>query len=218
MNDSKEKIDSLETEEYQEKPSRGRYWTYIMLFTVLLFFCTFGITYSYHKGSGGDGPGHEVETGKIFFNYSDVNQAGDGIFIKNAVPIPDSQGKLMVGSNQYFDFHITATMKSGSLRYEVLIYKEQISSLHDGKVKIYLSQNLGSNEKELVLAKISDLEKKVYDGKEYYVVYAKTLSGNLENYSDLYRLRMWVDEKAVDYNDQTYSIKVDIRAYQVKEG
>ena len=54
----------------EEQYSGGRYWTCFLLFTILLFFCVFGITYSfYHGGSGDD---HEMDTGQIVFTYSDV--------------------------------------------------------------------------------------------------------------------------------------------------
>lgn len=196
--------------------SRGRYWTYIFLFALLLFFCTFGVTYSFYKG-GEDDPNHGIETGNILFTYSDVNQVGNGIHIRNAVAIPDSQGKLTMGTNQYFDFNITTTTKSSNLHYEVLIYKDQVATLGDHNVKVYLSQKMGGYENELVLKKVSELPRKTYNGKEYYVLYGKTLKENLENYSDFFRLRMWVDEKAEDYDNQTYSIKVDVYAYQVEE-
>ena len=55
--------------------------------------------------------------------YSDVNEGGNGIALKNAFPTNDDVGKAMVGRGQYFDFYITAYSKSTDLEYKLLINK-----------------------------------------------------------------------------------------------
>lgn len=84
------------------------YFPYLLIFTILLFFSVFGITYSIYKGDLDD---NEITTDHIVFTYSDVDKVGNGIYLKNAVSISDRQGKMMVGSKQYFDFFVTATTK-----------------------------------------------------------------------------------------------------------
>lgn len=198
----------------EEKPSR-RYWAYLLLFTILLFFATFGITYSIYKGDGvGD---QEIETGQILFSYSDVSHAGNGIYLINALPTSDYIGKAMVGTGQYFDFEIMATTKGSMINYKLLVKKDSTSTLKDNNVKLYLTERSGIYEKELVLKKANQLPKEVINDIEYYVLYEKILEEKLENYVDSYRLRMWVDEQAFDYFEQSYTIKVDVHAVQVEE-
>ena len=204
---------SIDNETKNENSNKRKYIIYLLLFVVLLFFCVFGITYSIYKPDNDD---QEINTGNIVFTYSDVGKAGNGIAIKNAVPITDELGKVMRGSNQYFDFSITATTNKASLQYKVLVAKDDISTLDNKKVRIYLTQMLGSYENELVLTDFSNLKVETIKDKKYYVLYEKKLDKELEKYSDAFRLRMWVKEDAIDYNDQIFALKVDVYAYQVK--
>ena len=204
---------SIDNEAKNENSNKRKYIIYLLLFVVLLFFCVFGITYSIYKSDNDD---QEINTGNIVFTYSDVGKAGNGIAIKNAVPITDELGKVMMGSNQYFDFSITATTNKASLQYKVLVAKDDISTLDNKKVRIYLTQMLGSYENELVLTDFSNLKVETIKDKKYYVLYEKKLDKELEKYSDAFRLRMWVKEDAIDYNDQIFALKVDVYAYQVE--
>lgn len=192
---------------------KHKYLIYLFIFVVLLFFCVFGITYSIYKPESNDS---EIETGNIVFTYSDVGQAGNGIILKNAMPISDEYGKVMVGSNQYFDFSITATTKNTNLHYKLLLAKDDVSTLSDQNVRVYLTQLLGGYENELILSDFSNLETEVIKDKTYYVIYEKILDKKLDNYSDIFRFRMWVKEDAINYYDQTFSLKVDVYAYQME--
>lgn len=214
-----EKIDSLEQEEKEEDEKKGiliiKYWPYLLTFTVLLFFCVFGMTYSIYKGdSSGD---NVIDTGEIVFSYSDVGRGGNGINIENAVPIPDSRGKNMMGKGEYFDFSVTATSEKALLHYEILVEKNKVSTLDNTKVRIYLTALYGGYEQLLILKDFSGLNTKTINAKQYYVLYEKTLPAGIKNYSDAYRLRMWVKNSAQDYDDQAFSINVDVNAYQVEE-
>lgn len=204
-----------EDDEEEEKLLISKYMPHLFLFTILLFFCVFGITYSIYKGDSGEDS--EIITDQIIFTYSDVDKVGNGILINNAMPIPDQMGKAMLGKNQYFDFYITSTTGNSKVFYQLLIDKDDSSTLSNKKVRIYLTKMLGSYEQELVLEDFSNLEVKNLNNKNYYVLYGKTLENGLENYSDSYRLRMWVDNEAVDYQNQRFSIKVDVHAEQVGE-
>lgn len=221
MNDKKIKdIDDAFSEEKvktvgEEEKSYSKYLLYLILFMVLLFFSIFGITYSIYKGNSGEDS--EIITDQIIFTYSDVDKAGNGINITNAIPISDQIGKAMVGKNQYFDFYITSSTGKNKILYQLLINKNQVSTLSNDNVRIYLSKIQGSYEHELVLTDFSNLKTKIVNNKEYYVLYEKTLSENLDNYSDSYRLRMWVKEFAKYYENKIFSIKVDVLAEQVEE-
>ncbi len=198
----------------QEDKEKKNYWIYLFFFSILLFFCVFGITYSIYNSDGSD---NELGTGNIVFTYSDVGQVGNGIALKNAIPISDSLGKSMIGTNQYFDFSTTATTDKANLQYQLLIKKDDTSTLDDKNVRIYLTQLIGNIEQELILDDFSNLPQVDINKTKYYLLYQKTLKAGLENYSDSFRLRMWVKDTAVGYENQRFSIKVDVYAYQVEE-
>lgn len=197
-----------------DNKKRKSLWPYLFLLTILLFFCVFGMTYSIYYGD--DLPNQEVDTGKIVFTYSDVDKAGSGILLEDATPISDIQGKVMTGKNQYFDFYVTATTYSSKLKYMILINKDNSSTLSNDSVRMYLTKVMGSYEEELVLDTFSNLKIENINDKDYYVLYENTLDSNLVNHSESYRLRMWLDEDSINYYNKTFSIKVDVYAYQIE--
>lgn len=188
------------------------YFIYLFIFTVLLFFCVFGITYCVYKLDSSD---NQIETGEMIFSYSDVSQAGNGINIKNATPISDEQGKVMVGENQYFDFSVTATTSKSIIKYKILIDKDSISTLSNDNVRVYLTQLLGGQELEVLLVDFSKLKLEKIGSKQYYILYEKDIEKGLNNYSDSYRIRMWVKEDARNYDDQIFKTKIDVYAYEI---
>ena len=206
--------EELEKEE-QEKKDRRRNIFLIIIFLFLLFLSSFGITYSMYKGDSGGN--HEIVTDKIIFTYSDVDRGGNGIYIENALPIPDATGKKLAGSKEYFDFSINATSKKTNIKYQLLIRKNSVSTLSNNNVRVYLASLNGSYEHELVLEGFDELETTTIDGTKYYVLYEKVLTKGIENYSDFYRLRMWIKEDAINYDNKIFSINVDVNATQVGE-
>lgn len=209
-------VNKQEKEEFEsDKDNYKQYIPYLLLFIILLFFSVFSITFSIYKGDNGENS--EIITDQIIFTYSDVDQVGNGINIKDAIPITDEVGKALVGRNQYFDFHITSSTGNHKVLYQLLVNKNQASTLSNENVRIYLTSMQGSYENQLVLTNFSDLKKKTINDNTYYVLYEKVLPEKLVNYSDSYRLRMWVKENAIDYFNQTFSIKIDAYAEQVEE-
>lgn len=212
---NEEKVELENEDDEEEHFYIGRYLPHLFLFTIILFFCVFGITYSIYKGDSGEDS--EIITDQIIFTYSDVDKAGSGILINNATPVPDVLGKSMVGKNEYFDFYITATTGKSKVLYQLLVNKDQSSTLSNNNVKIYLTKMLGTYETELVIKRFSDLELKNINGNDYYILYEKVLENGLENHNDSYRLRMWVSDDAVNYDNQRFSIKIDVHAEQIGE-
>ena len=210
-----EKINEEELEELEEKEeNRRKYIFFLIIFLLLLFVATFGITYTIYKGDMGEN-GQEIITNEIIFTYSDVDKSGNGIYITDAFPTTDLIGKKLLGKNEYFDFSVTATSKSSNINYKLLIDKGSDSTLSNDSVRIYLTSLNGNLETDVLLTDFSNLKKEKVNGKDYYVLYEKTLNKEIDNYSDLYRLRMWVKEDAVDYEEKRFSLKVDVIAVQV---
>ena len=75
---------------------------------------------------------------------------------------------------------------------------------------------MGGYEEEVFFGDFSDLTLENINKKQYYVLYEKVLDKNLKDYSDSYRLRMWIKDNSENYEQQFFSIKVDVQAYQVK--
>lgn len=209
-----EEYNSSNEKEKKDEKKIIFYFPYLLIFTILMFFSVFGITYSVYKGDLDD---NEINTDQILFTYTDVDKVGNGIYLKNAVGIPDKLGKMMVGSKQYFDFFVTATTNKRNIMYYVLVNKEDKSTLQNENVRIYLTELMGSREKEVVLEDFSDLKTKKLNGKTYYVLYKKKLVHPLENHTDSYRLRMWVKEDAKNYENRNFSVKIDVYAEQAEE-
>lgn len=203
------------TDEEKDEFLIVKYWPYLFMFIILLFFCVFGITYSIYKGDGSSD--NEIITDQIIFSYSEVDKVGNGILIQNAVPISDAMGKVLVGKNQYFDFYVTATTSSKKVHYQLLLNKDEASTLSNENVRVYLTQTLGGYENALILTNFSDLKTKDINNKMYYVLYEKTLPEKLENFNESFRLRMWVGQNATNYENQEFSLKVDVYAEQVEE-
>ena len=208
-------IDEEEKKEEQEKKDRRRNIFLIIVFMFLLFLSSFGLTYSIYKGDSGGNT--EIITDKIVFTYSDVNRSGSGIYINNALPISDSIGKKLTGTNEYFDFSINATSKKTRIKYQLLVRKNSVSTLSNNNVRVYLTGITGNYEQELVLKNFNELETTKLENIDYYILYEKVLDKGIENYSDNFRLRMWVKENANDYQDKVFSINVDVSAIGVGE-
>lgn len=196
----------------EEHKFKDKYWIYFLIFVVLLFFCIFSLTYSvYIRYNGENG----IEIGEIIFTYSDVNKAGSGISLENAVPMSDAIGKALINNKEYFDFSITTSTDSKIL-YKLLANKSDLSTLDNDKVRVYLTSTMGGYESELLLTNFSDLKEETINNKTYYVLYEKVLDKGLKDYSDSFRLRMWVADGSRDYEDRFFSIKVDVSASQIE--
>ena len=209
----KKNIDEEIYEEEEKEENRRRYFIFILLFLIVLFFSTFGLTVSFYKGTPGDD--NIITTDKIIFTYSDVDKGGSGINIKDAIPISDAEGKTQLGVSKCFDFSVTATSKKSNIEYKLLIRKNELSTLENSKLRIYLTSRNEPNEQPILLKTFSELEKENIDGKEYYVLYKKVLNKGIDNYTDSYRLRMWVKEDADNFQNKTFSLNVDVNAVQV---
>ncbi len=209
-------LEELEPEEKDEEKenNRRRHIIFLLLFLVLMFFATFGITYTLYKGDSGENE-HEIVTDKIIFTYSDVDRSGSGIYLKDALPMSDEIGKNMLGTNQYFDFFVTATSKNSRIKYKLLANKGTDSTIPNGDIRIYLVSLTGNVESQVLLNDFSKLRQERINGTDYYVLYEKTLDKGIDNYSDAYRLRMWIREGAENYELKKFSLKVDVTAEQV---
>lgn len=199
----------------------------VILFLSLI--CLFsGISVSIFNYFGEGMTNNVIETGRVVFSYSDADGGSNGINIENALPIPDSMGKILSGDGEYFDFSVTATTTSSDLAYEIVVNKGEDCTLDPNLVKIYLTTFEGTVETETPLTalstgvntygNLSDTNNKLLTGKTIY--FGEVKAGEVA-YGKKFRLRMWVassDDVNFDYeqvNDKYFSVKVNVAASSI---
>lgn len=193
----------------------------VMLIMSLILLVS-GITYSLYFKLVEGTTSNVINTGKVYFTYTEGNFITNGIKIENAFPVSDAVGKSMVGDNNYFDFAVNGETTIGDVNYEIVVLKEYISTLQDNHVKIYLTEVSGYNEVpcDLVLnngivktyAELQDSTKQ--EGK---IVYLGTIKNNTINYQKNFRLRMWISDSIGQTDDiyaKRFSIKVNVLGVQ----
>ena len=180
---------------------------------------TVGVTYAFFNYAKIGTTDNTVKTGSITFLYTEVSGVGKGISLTDAYPVADSIGKVQTGEGKVFDFKITSTISmNSSIDYQVTVRKKSDSTLANSAVKLYLTEDSGT-EQELLLSKYSELSQtdKVDSSKyDERILYEATVPANTKNYEKNFKLRMWVDENT-DFsdgsmNDKTFTITVNVYA------
>jgi len=185
----------------------------------------FGISYAIFTYLGEGMTNNAIQTGRIVFSYSDADGGSNGINIEDAMPIPDSMGKILSGDGEYFDFSVSATTTTANIAYEVAINKSDDSTLDPQYVKVYLTTFEGTEEKETPLTieengvvtydSLNDTTNSLLTGKTIY--YGSVQAGEVA-YAKRFRFRMWVEDQNelnFDYskiNDKYFSVKVNVAA------
>ena len=186
---------------------------------ISLIVITVGVTYAFFNYTKEGTTDNTIKTGSITFLYTEVSGVGKGISLTDAYPVADSIGKVQVGEGKVFDFKVTSTISMNSnIGYQVTARKKTGSTLANSAVKVYLTENNGT-EQELLLSKYSELSQtdKVDSNKfDERILYEATVPANTSNYEKNFRLRMWVDENT-DFsdgsmNDKTFTLTVNVYA------
>ena len=163
-----------------------------------LIVITIGITYAIFTYTKLGTTDNTVTSGTLKFLYTENTGVKTGIKLTNALPISDTQGKVLDGDNNVFDFSIEATNTgTEAIPYEVTLRKKADSTLEENYVKVYLTDSTETTEKEeLAVIKYSKLPQTNIDvGSEIEkTIYNGNVDGNTTNYKKDFRLRMWVDD------------------------
>ena len=213
----------MEEKNIEEKEEKKRYKVLLLLLLLLsAVFVSVGISIAVFNYMGRGETSNVIKTGRIVFSYSDANGSGNGINITNAMPTPDSVGKTLSNSNEYFDFSVSASTTSTNIAYEMVVNKESSSTLADDQVKIYLTERQGSTEIETPItggsvtptyASLSTTTNPNLTGKTIY--YGTVNAGEIA-YGKNFRLRMWIKNNTSDdfseTNSKQYSVKVNVAA------
>ena len=192
-----------------------------------LLLITTGVTYAVFTYTKLGTTDNTVTTGTLKFIYTENSGGGNGITMTNAFPISDSQGKLLEGNNNIFDFKVQATNTGDTIMpYEVTLRKSSDSTLDSSVVKVYLTDTTDTTERALVAPtkynQLADTKVEV-NGNIEKTLYQSTIKANTTNYEKSFRLRIWIDEatdfsptkdssgnQVYPYNDKTFKTTVNV--------
>ncbi len=183
---------------------------------------TLGISFSFYDYIT-KGIEDNILSSKVVFLYSEVMGVGKGITIQNAMPVSDTQGKNLSGTQQCFDFQIINNISNlYDIPYEITIRKDKDSTLEDHMIKVYLTELQDVIEQEVLfdnfdalkqteqIEEVKDIEKTIYQGK---------IAAKQDYYQKQFRLRIWIDgdqESVLDdsnsYSKETFTVMVNVYA------
>jgi len=198
------------------KKNKNLILTLLAVLTVIII--TGGVTYAFFSYTGTGTTDNLITTDTITFLYTEVDGVGNGIKIENAFPISDEKGKVLTGTNEYFDFKVTSkTASTIAIPYEITARKSKDSDDIDEYIRVYLTK--GETNEEVLLdnySKLTQTEKVDENKWTEKVIYTDTVPANESNYEQNFRLRMWIDEEtdfsAGTMNDKTFTLTVNVYA------
>ena len=196
----------------------------LLLLSVVTIFL--GVSVAVFRYVGKGTTNNVIETGRIIFSYSDAEpgNSSNPINISNAMPTSDETGKVLSGTNEYFDFSVSASTTSTDLAYEITVLKQKNSTLDEDKIKIYLTELNGASEKQTEITgtdvvptynQLKDTTNNLMEGKS---IYFGTVKAGEVAYGKNFRLRMWIkkDETDPDENNieeiKEFTVKVNVSA------
>ncbi len=181
----------------------------------ILFVAIVGISYAIFVYVKNGNTANTISTGKISMLYTESDNT---ISITNAIPTPDSTGKIQ---KDYFEFTAAANIKGkASIDYEIRARRtdgEDANRLADNVVNLYIEKKEGSEYKAVMepttysITSSSTLNN-IYVNKDSMLLYKGTIVSNDEVYKEeKFRLRMWVNENyKMDDKEKIFKLKVDI--------
>lgn len=180
-----------------------------VLGVAILVVAVIGISFAAYSATFDYGDANSIKTGTIMVSYTEPTNA---INLENAMPMDDTDGKALEGTNKTFDFSVsTQATNALTVPYTISLTKVDTSTLGDGDVKVYLTKGDTEVLAPTLVSNLADnaarsgsktlyTTQDVYNGTEKE---AKTTD---------YVLRMWVDKNVtVDAtNKKTYKALVNV--------
>ena len=184
-----------------------------ILGVVILVVAVVGVSFAAFSYSKTGEKVNTITTGTITMSYSEDT---NGINLSNALPMSDDQGKALSGSNNVFDFTVTATINGSgntTINYDVTATKESDSTLDDSAVKVYLTSIDNSADTQVLaptkvsaLTKTGSSEASGAPNGQYKLTTGTFTSTTTRKY----RLRMWVSDDYTDPTGGSYTLKVNV--------
>ncbi len=185
-----------------------------ILGVAILVVAVVGISFAAFSYSQTGNVSNTITTGTITMSYSEPES---GITLTDALPITDTAGKALNGTNNTFDFTVTATIAgTTTINYAITAVKGDGCTIADSGVKVYLTSVSGTNETEVLApAKVSGLTTTADTNAAgapagQYILKTSTYSSTGTT-TENYRLRMWIaDDYIVPSTSQKYVLKVNV--------
>ena len=181
----------------------------LIIFMISIILIITGVTYSLYEILFTGRKEQVIDAGGIVFKY---NETSDGLILDNSSILDDTAGK---SQEKYFDFEISLTSnKNTSINYIIAIDENDISTLTNDKVKVYLTNQ--DNIEIVSPISISQLEVDV-NKNNYKKLYNKQIN---QGEKHLYRLRTWIDDTKDLYietsNDGNHTLEMKDVIYKFK--
>ena len=192
-----------------------------VLATLGIILTTLGITVAWFSYSGNGTRENSISSGSITFIYEENEDVGNGILLEDAMPMPDSYGKAQ---NDWFDFKVKSSSGTANIPYEITLRKTAGSDDIGDSVKVYLTKVNGSNEEEKVLSiydSLANSTNTIATLNNEKTLYKSSIPAGAKNYTDNYRLRIWLNDNPSDGNvlsyEQTVTQVCSDTTYKTKE-
>ena len=181
----------------------------LIIFIIGIILIITGVTYSLYEILFTGRKEQVIDAGGIVFKY---NETSDGLILDNNSILNDTDGK---SQEKYFDFEISLTSnKNTSINYIIAIDENDISTLTNDKVKVYLTNQ--DNIEIVSPISISQLEVDA-NKNNYKKLYNKQIN---QGEKHLYRLRTWIDDTKDLYtetsNDGNHTLEMKDVIYKFK--
>ena len=205
-------------EQNNKKKTAGVLLSILSIISLVLI--TAGVTYAFFSYAKEGLTENVITTGKITFYYDEQRKEGNGITIENAVPISDTNGKLLNEAGNKFTFQVTSTNTGTTpIKYKITARRTDDSNLSDSAVKLYLESSghaLGNDSNKTVVndkvQTFGELDK--YDNEKNYnekIIYEEQISDtNKANYVADFTLRMWLAQN----DEEGTNTEADYSAYE----
>ncbi|MGM9879123.1 MAG: hypothetical protein ACI31R_03780 [Bacilli bacterium] len=147
----------------------------------------------------------------VLFSF---NEGSNYINMVDVYPMSDQLGKKLTGSNQYFDFNVSAVLtnnKSGKLVYEISLVPLSGNTIDEDDVRVYLMENGSAvSLSDNAVNNYGDLPTSKYHS-EGKVIYRKVVS---DKFYGNYIFRMWLSSDAkVAQVSKKFGCKIAVDAY-----
>lgn len=186
----------------------------------ILIVAVVGVSYAVFTTSIDGSKINVINTGTISMSFV---ESSNGIYINNAMPISNEEGKRLIGNNNVFDFVVSSSIAGSTVvNYEIVAEKVLVNGeeLSDDDVKIYLEKLVNGEYVSTPITKepngfikngiISEIGSKEHEMTLHFDSF-KNSDGIKKSFSDNYRLRMWVSEDAIiDDVSRTFQIKINV--------
>ena len=196
------------------KSSNSKQILLSVLGVAILVVAVVGVSFAAFSYSQTGSYENKITTGVISMTYSNPS---NGINLTNALPMTDTTGKALTGTNNVFDFSVSATITgTATINYAITATTTPATTLTDNFVKVYLTDKGADNDEDtqvLAPTMVSSLSKTGSSEASgapsgQYILRTGTFSATT---TDNYRLRMWVaDTFTGTQASETYRLRVNV--------